>query len=295
MLSRIFALAVGSTYRTNIVAFLIAIGLFSSPANADPAKSFLASATSASKAATPRIIAHRGGRKWAPENTMAGFRKSIEAGVYGIELDIHRCKTGELVVIHDESLQRTTDGSGLIKDKSWDELKNLSAGAWYGKEFTQERLPLLSEVLSLIDGKLVLNIEIKNAPIEYAGIEDDLLKLLSSYKYPDKIVISSFDHEVLRRLHEKDKSYKVAFLGECIFIDLPGYAKQVGAEAWNPYFGELRTDAVKEAHKAKLEVNAWTVNDKEQWQSMMEMGVDGIITDDPVGLVNFYAAQAKTN
>lgn len=241
------------------------------------------------KASRPLIIAHRGGRKWAPENTMAAFRKSLAANVDGIELDIHRCKTGELVVIHDESLDRTTDGHGLIKEKTLAELKKLSAGAWYGKEFQGEQLPLLSEVLDLIDGKLVLNIEIKNAPIAYQGIEDDLLALLAKYKYPKKIVISSFDHEVLERIHKKNRLYKVAFLGESLFIDLPGYAKQIGAQAWNPYYGELRTDSVEAAHKVPLEVNVWTVNDEKQWQSMTDMKVDGIITDDPVGLTAFYA------
>ncbi|MBY0357192.1 MAG: glycerophosphodiester phosphodiesterase [Candidatus Obscuribacterales bacterium] len=239
----------------------------------------------------PNIVAHRGGRKWAPENTMTAFRKSIAAGCYGIELDIHRCKSGELVVIHDETLERTTNGQGFVKDKTLTELKKLSAGAWYAKEFNEERLPTLAEVLTLIDGKLVLNIEIKNAPIAYAGLEDCLLKLLRSYKYPEKIIISSFDHEILQRIHQKAPSYKLAFLSECLFVDLPGYAKKVGATAWNPYFGELRTDSVELAHTVPLEVNVWTVNDPKQWRAMQDMKVESIITDDPVGLMEFYKSQ----
>ncbi len=142
----------------------------------------------------------RNGRRKTPWPRFASARKN---GVYGIELDIQRCKTGELVVIHDEDLKRTTNGAGLIKDTSLADLNKLDAGSWFGEQFKNERVPLLPDVLKLLDGKVVLNIEIKNTPIAYPGIEDDLLKVLADYKYPDTIIISSFDHEVLKRLHAK--------------------------------------------------------------------------------------------
>src|SRR6185437_179332 len=123
----------------------------------------------------PQVIAHRGGREWAPENTMAAFRRSLDAGVHGIELDVQRCATGELVVFHDEDLSRTTNGIGLIKDCSLAELQRLDAGSWYEKQFAGERMPLLLDVLALINGKCVLNIELKNAPIAYPDIEEDLI------------------------------------------------------------------------------------------------------------------------
>src|SRR5881394_1100240 len=102
-----------------------------------------------------QVIAHRGGRKWAPENTLAAFRKSVEAGCDAVELDIHRCATGELIVIHDDDLQRTTNGGGLVKDATFAELKRLSAGEWFSPEFKSEKLPTLQEVLDLVDGKLI--------------------------------------------------------------------------------------------------------------------------------------------
>ncbi len=123
----------------------------------------------------PKVFAHRGGRRWAPENTLIAFQKSLELGCDGIVLDVQRCASGELVVIHDDDLSRTTNGIGLIKDATLPELKRLSAGAWYDKEFSTERIPTLEEVLTLISGKLVINIEIKNAPVYYEGIEHDLL------------------------------------------------------------------------------------------------------------------------
>lgn len=236
---------------------------------------------------SPLVIAHRGGSKWAPENTMAAFAKSLKAGADGVELDIHRCKSGELVVIHDETLERTTDGSGYVKDKTWDELSKVSAGKWFGKDFENERLPLLKDVLNLADGKMIVNIEIKNAPIEYPGIEDDLASLLKEYKHPDKILISSFDHELIRRVHEKLPDIEVAFLDAGIVADVGEYATKIGAKAWNAGHSELRADAVSRAHKSGLAVNVWTVNGNQKWDQAMEMQVDGIVTDDPAGLIGY--------
>lgn len=250
----------------------------------------------------PQVIAHRGGRRWAPENTLAAFRKSIEAGADGIELDIHRCKSGELIVIHDEDIERTTDGSGLIKDMTLtelrkysagvkyappSELRKLSAGVGYVSEFKSERLPLLTEVFNLVQGKLNINIEIKNAPIDYPGIEDDLIVLLKKYPYPDKVIVSSFDHEVIKRFHAKAPQYQCAILTDAILAGVGDYAKNVGAQAWNPAFGDFRGDACERAHAAGLAINVWTVNTPEEWKSAIDMKVDGIITDDPAGLIAY--------
>jgi glycerophosphoryl diester phosphodiesterase len=236
---------------------------------------------------TPKNFAHRGGRRWAPENTLASFKKSVDLGVDGIELDIHKCKSGELVVIHDDTVDRTTNGKGAVKNMTWEELSALDAGTWYDKKFAGEKLPLLKQVLDLVHGKLVINVEIKNCPTIYPGIEDDLLKMLSNYPYADKIVISSFDHEVIHSIHRKTKKYKLALLGDSIIHDLPGYAERVGASCWNPDFDCVRPDSMKVAHEHGLEVNTWTVNKPEDWKRACDLHVDTIITDDPEGLQNF--------
>ena len=123
--------------------------------------------------------------------------------------------------------------------------------------------------------------------MNYQGIADDLLKMLDGYKYPDKIVISSFDHKVLKEIAGKSKKYKLALLGDSVLASLGSYAKTVGATAWNPAFDCVRKDTVEEAHKQKLTVNTWTVNDKEGWQKAIDLGVDSIITDDPEGLKKY--------
>jgi glycerophosphoryl diester phosphodiesterase len=240
----------------------------------------------------PRIIAHRGGRRWAPENTMAGFRKSVDAGVDGIELDIHRCSTGELVVIHDEDVQRTTNGVGLIKDISYPELQRLSAGLWFDKEFSGERIPLLNDVLDLVAGKCVLNIEIKYSPIDYPGIDDDLIDLLSDYPDRDKLIISAFDHKVVGRMHSKVPDLSYALLADALFVDIADYARRIGATLWHPCFGSLRAAEVAEAQSAGMLVNAWTVNTTREWSTAVSMGLDGIITDDPEGLRDFLEQAA---
>lgn len=235
----------------------------------------------------PRVIAHRGGRKWGPENTLAVFRKCVDAEFYGIELDVHRAKTGELVVLHFDDLTKTTNGRGLVKNKSLAQLKKLSAGAWFSAEFSSEKIPTLQEVLELIDGQLMLNVEVKNAPDAYPGIEDDLIELLDAYGHADKIIVSSFDHAFLKRFKEKTGAYKTGLLINGLLLDLPAYAEQVGTAAWHPQFVNLRADQVKLAKQAGIEVNVWTLNEVCEWMSAIRMGVDGIVTDDPEGLSAF--------
>jgi glycerophosphoryl diester phosphodiesterase len=236
--------------------------------------------------AAVKVFAHRGGRKTTPENSIAAFEHSLHLGVHGIELDVQRCSTGELVVIHDESINRTTNGVGLVKDISLAELRRISNGKWFGNEFENQRVPALLEVLDLVDGNVVVNIEVKNTPVNYPGIEEDLLEVISHYKYPDRLVISSFDHKVLLHLsHESE--LQLALLAGCAFYDLPGYATAIGATVWHPPVDIVRPDLVEEAHEAGLVVNVWTVNEEREWRSLIEMGVDGIITDDPAGLMEY--------
>ena len=238
-------------------------------------------------AKSPKNFAHRGGRMWGPENTLVCFKKSVDLGVDGIELDIHKCRSGELVVIHDDTVDRTTNGKGAVKDMTWAELSALDAGSWYDKKFAGENLPLLAQVLDLIDGKLAINVEIKNCPTIYPGIEEDLIKMLDAYPYADKIMISSFDHNVIHTIHKKTKKYKLAMLGDSIIFDLADYADRVGAKAWNPEFDCVRADSMKAAHDHGLEVNTWTVNKPDDWKRARELHVDTIITDDPEGLQKF--------
>ncbi len=219
---------------------------------------------------------------------MAAFKMSLAAGVDGIELDIHRCSTGELVVIHDDDVNRTTDSVGNVQDISWPELQRLDAGSWFDPRFSDERVPALRDVLDLIAGKIILNIEVKNTPIDYSGIEEDLLDMLQDYP-KETIIISSFDHKLVQKFAKLDDSLNLALLADGLFIDVNAYAKQMNAKFWHPCFGSLREDAVEEAHAGGLQINAWTVNAPRDWAQAMRMKLEGIVTDDPEGLISYLS------
>jgi len=243
----------------------------------------------------PKVWAHRGGRRWSqpapPENTLAAFRKCLEAGVYGIELDLHKCKSGELVVlhggVHGGDLSHTTTGTGLVRDAIWDDLKTLAVDTRDPAELKGERIPLLSEVFELVAGKSVVNIEIKNAPWQYAGFADDLIAMIADHNACDWVVLSSFEHGILREIHAKVPALKLGLLVDGLIVDIGDYAAKVGVSAWHPYLGELRADYMEQAHGANLEVNVWTANTADEWELALLLGVDGIVTDDPIGLTRF--------
>jgi glycerophosphoryl diester phosphodiesterase len=236
----------------------------------------------------PSVIAHRGGRDWAPENTIAAFRKSVEAGVDGVEFDVHRCASGELVVIHDDDLSRTTNGVGLVRDASLAELKRLSAGLWFSEEFRNERVPCLSEVLDLFGEKTMMNIEVKNAPVGYDGIEEDLLAELEPYRSKLNIVVSSFDHYCLRRLHELDSRLAIGVLVAGSLVDPGEYCSKFAAAYYIQNLNCLLPGAVRVAQAAGLKLIVWTANDKVNWQRLIDMGVNGICTDLPASLQAYY-------
>ncbi len=240
-------------------------------------------------ASHPSVIAHRGGRDWAPENTLAAFKKSVAAKVGGVEFDVHRCSSGELVVIHDDDLNRTTNGVGLVKDCSYAELKRLSAGLWFDKEFRSEYVPLLTEVLDLFDSNMLVDIELKNAPIGYENIEEDLLREIEPYRNRLDITVSSFDHHCLRRLRTLDSQIKIGVLAAASLVDIKDYCSKFNASYYIQAYDCLMPEAVREAHEAGLKMIVWTANDKYQWQHLIDLGIYGICTDLPEELQNYLA------
>ncbi len=236
----------------------------------------------------PLVIAHRGGVDWAPENTLAAFKKSVESKVGGVEFDVHRCSSGELVIIHDDDLKRTTNGSGLVKDRSYNELKELSCGLWIAEEFKNERVPLLTEALDLFTHDMLVNIELKNSPMGYEGIEKDLLSVIAPYRKKLNILVSSFDHHCLRRLRKLDQDIQIGILAAASLVDLKEYADKFNATYYIQDHDCLMPDAVIEAKQAGLKVIVWSANDRQKWRRLIELGVDGICTDSPGILQMFY-------
>ncbi|MGO4270705.1 glycerophosphodiester phosphodiesterase [Paenibacillus sp. TAF58] len=232
----------------------------------------------------PIIIGHRGAAGEAPENTLASFALAVEQGAEGIELDVHITKDGEIVVCHDATLDRTTNGSGLICDHSWSELKSLDAGAWFSEAFTGERLPLLCEVFDLLPRGFFINVEVKHA---YEGrMERALLALLRESSRMENVVISSFDHKVIHRIKQAEPALKVGLLYAANLIDHTAYAGQMGVDVFSlhPHHHCIEQEDVAAAVASGLAVYPYTVNELSDYRRMIASGVSGIITDYPARL-----------
>jgi len=227
------------------------------------------------------IIGHRGARGYAPENTMASFEKGLALGADLIELDVHLSADGHLMVIHDPTVDRTTDGSGYVKEMTLDQLRKLDAGSWYGPEFAGQRIPTLDEVLEWAKGRVGLVIEIKNGPVFYPGIEGKVVKALEAHGMEGEVVVISFDHRCVRRVKELQPRIATGILYVGRLADPVAAAKAAMADAIHPQADYLATRDIKEAHQAGLAVSTWVVNDPLRMRGFMEMGVDSIGTDYP--------------
>lgn len=227
-------------------------------------------------------FAHRGDSSNYPENTLLAFQKAIEGGAKGIELDVHKTKDNQLVVIHDEDIQRTFLGKGLVKDYTLKELKMFSCRKDLFQGDTACKIPTLEEVFELIkDQETILNIELKTDCIHYAQIEEDVLKMIHTYKMSDRLLISSFNHKSLEMVKSIDSTMKTGVLfGEPI-EDIATYATRLKANAIHPNLRLVDGDMIKKVHEVGLAINIYTVNDPISIIKCQEQGVDSIFTDYP--------------
>ena len=227
------------------------------------------------------LFAHRGYSAKYPENTMISFRSAMNYAIDGIELDVHMTKDGHLVVIHDEKVNRTTNGKGYVKDMTLEEIRELDAGSKFNPLFKGEKIPLLDEVMQLLEGtNLKLNIELKSDVFPYYGMDMEVLKLVEKYGMQDRTIISSFDHETLKRIAEVAPSIETAPLFSNIVLEPWGYAKTIGADAIHisGYF-MMRPTAI-DALKQGAKVRVYTINDVEHMDLLWSAQVTGFFTDE---------------
>lgn len=229
----------------------------------------------------PLRIGHRGAAGTHPENTMASFRRAIELGCDGIEFDVHRTADGELIVIHDGFLNRTTNGSGLIMTKNFADVEGLDAGSWKGAQFAGEPIPTLRQVIRETPAFLFLYLELKAGSVHYPGIEEQLLALLQEEGALERVQISSFDHHALLKINQLAPTMPLGMLFADNLLDPIALAQQLGAEALHPAWEWVTPALVEKAHAAGLKVNVWTVNLPEAIMLMTACGVDGIMSDFP--------------
>ena len=237
----------------------------------------------------PFVWAHRGASGSAPENTIVAFKRAIDLGADGIELDIQLTKDDEIVVCHDEKIDRTSDGKGWLKDYTLEELKAFNFNQQF-PEYGPQPIPTMREVLELIKPtNLVIDIELKTSVIYYEKLEEKIVELIKEYEMEDRVNYSSFNHYTCVHLHEVNPDAEVGFLYWDAPIGFPEYAKRYGANAINPVYANLYLmDTVEKAKENNLKIYVWDVFTEEEMKACEEIGVDAIITNYPELARNVY-------
>jgi glycerophosphoryl diester phosphodiesterase len=203
----------------------------------------------------PLLGGHRGNPAEHPENTLASFRSAIDIGVDIIECDVHMSSDGELIVIHDHTLDRTTDGTGMVRDHTYAELRKLKAGRG-------QHLPVLREFLDLgNEWNVGLAIELKQIPVPYPGIEEKVLDLLRETRTLEISALISFQHSSMQRLKRLEPRLQVGLLEGARPIDPVRMMNEAGADLYSPHYGAMDPELVEELHAAGKAVGVWTVDD----------------------------------
>lgn len=246
------------------------------------------------------IIAHRGASAYYPENTLVSFQKAIEMGIDMIELDIQLTRDGEVAVFHDEKITRCTNGKGRIADYTLIELKKLDAGSWFDSEYKDTKIPALEEVLSLCRDKVAVNIEIKTEAVAETisgGIEEKTLKIVERNRMMEHIIYSSFDPRAIRHLKQIDNRLAAAVLYEKGHYGkrLPSEIVEfLGADAFNCSKDELGRKWLADIKSNNIPVNIYTVNDAKGMRRFLDMGVNGIFTNNPDILKKLIADRKRS-
>ena len=224
-------------------------------------------------------FAHRGVMTLQPENTMSAFRLALDTGADGIETDVHLTKDGELVLIHDESLERTTDGSGLVSSYTLDELRRFNAGVRFSQ---QEVIPTLQELLELVrDESIRLNLEVKTDVLRYVGIESRLLDIIDSSDInPSRILFSSFNHETVHRLKKSRPDIEAAILLAQPLYDTVGYLESVGADSVHPHIDRITDEEIQSLQRHGVPVRPYTIKTEAQLERCQALQVDAIFVND---------------
>lgn len=226
------------------------------------------------------MIGHRGAAGHAPENTMASFRRAVELGAAFIETDLRLSHDARFVAMHDPTVDRTTNGKGLVRDFTLDELRGLDAGSWFGPEFAGERIPSIEEILAFArDVNIVVYLEVK---LEDAwGVHHALVSALRAAEEAARTMIISFDAVLLENIRKLDATLLTGFLYEKPTPGAIEKAQSIGARQILPRADLVTPELVKAAHEADLQVATWTANEPEQMRALISADINGIMTNYP--------------
>lgn len=245
------------------------------------------------------VIAHRGASGIAPENTLAAFRKAVELGAGFIETDLQLSRDAHLVALHDDTLERTTNGSGPVSSRTLEELRQLDAGSWFGASghenhagFAGERIPAVEEILAFgREHEIGLFLEVK--PTGPSGAEHAIVGALHACGEVPRSVVLSFSPSVLKRVRQLDPLVVTGFLFSDRLTTAVATAVDAGARQLLPRTNHVTRELVTEAHAHDLRVVAWTANTSDEMQKLISAGVDGIITNYPDRLVELLRETPK--
>ncbi len=240
----------------------------------------------------PLVIAHRGASAEAPENTFAAFERAIRQGADAIELDVRISRDRELVVIHDSSLRRTTNGKGHVRDLTVAELKQFDAGAWFDQPFIGERIPTLSEVFELVDERVGINIEMKSVrrKKDAERVIDRSLEIIRKYDAEDYVLLSSFQHSLVRLANRLNPRVTTGVIYDPLRHGGRAPAKLVeraGAAVFVTNFRLLRRHMVADLHRRNIIVSAYTINTERSLRRCLSLGVQGLVTNKPGRLLEY--------
>lgn len=229
-----------------------------------------------------KVWAHRGASAYAPENTLEAFQLAVEQQADGVELDVQMTKDGKLVVIHDETIRRTSGGPGRVMDYTLSELKEMKFNLTH-PEYADATIPTLAEVYELLKpAGLEINVEIKTGIIFYPEIEERLYRLELEMGMEEKVIYSSFNHYSAMKMKELNPEARVGLLYSDGFQNVPHYAAKLGADALHPALCNLQyPDFLEECRKRGLLLHVWTVDKEEDIRRLAEAGIDAVITNRP--------------
>lgn len=230
------------------------------------------------------IFAHRGLSGRYPENTMAAFEAALQTGAHGIELDVQLSKDGQLVIIHDEEVNRTTDGTGYIRDFKYEDIKQLDAGSWFNKASYGNAIPTLDEVFEWAtkqNNHLMINVELKNDVIRYEGMEEKVLALINRYGISDRIILSSFNPESLRKIRMLDSDIQIGYLILGMQKNAVTVAENIGANAIHCEAVFALSEYGQKAIERGLPLRVYTINTLSEGEKLLAAGTEVIMTDYP--------------
>jgi glycerophosphoryl diester phosphodiesterase len=238
----------------------------------------------------PILLAHRGDKTHAPENTLPAFEQAIQKGADGVELDAKLTADGHVIVIHDSTVERTTNGEGRVSSMTLESIRKLDAGSWFNEKFSGTKVPLLEEVFETLGREKIINIELKNYSSPFNGLVLKVCELIKRHNNHGQIILSSFYSSNLKTAAQALPEVSRALLA------MPGsaglWARSFGfmfgdLQALHPHISNATREQVQRAHRINRRVHVWTANTPEEVLRLRDWGFDGIMTDDPL-----MAAQA---